>query len=87
MNNSAKIVFSRSLAKPDWKNANVVKEIDQNEILKIKQESGRNMVIYGSGSIVSTLTRTGLIDEYLLFVNPVVLGSGKPMFSGIQNKR
>ena len=44
------------------------------------------MVIYGSGSIVSTLTRWGLIDEYLLFINPVVLGSGKPLFIGMQNK-
>jgi len=52
----------------------------------MKQGPGRDMVIYGSGSIVSTLTRMGLIDEYLLFVNPVVLGSGKPMFIGLQNK-
>jgi len=86
MNNSPKIVFSRSLAKPDWNNTHVVKEINQDEVRKMKQGSGRDMVIYGSGSIVSTLTRWGLIDEYLLFVNPVVLGSGKPMFIGMQNK-
>jgi len=86
MNTTAKIVFSRSLAKADWKNTQVVKEIDKDDILKMKQECGRNMVIYGSGSIVSALTRTGLIDEYLLFVNPVVLGSGKPLFSGMQSK-
>ena len=41
------------------------------------------MVIYGSSSIVSTLTRAGLIDEYQLFINPVVLGNGKPLFRGI----
>ncbi len=86
MNTTAKIVFSRSLAKADWKNTEVVKEIDKDEILKMKQESRRNMVIYGSGSIVSALTRTDLINEYLLFVNPVVLGNGKPLFSGMQNK-
>jgi len=86
MNNSPKIVFSRSLAKPDWNNTHVVREIGKDEILKMKQGPGRDMVIYGSGSIVSTLTRMGLIDEYLLFVNPVVLGSGKPMFIGLQNK-
>jgi len=86
MNNSPKIVFTRSLAKPDWNNTRVVREFGKDEILKMKQGPGRDMVIYGSGSIVSTLTRMGLIDEYLLFVNPVVLGSGKPMFIGLQNK-
>lgn len=89
MNNLPKIVFSRTLAKADWKNTKVVKEINKEEILKMKQSRhgrDKDMVIYGSGSIVSTLSQLGLIDEYRVFVNPVVLGSGKPLFIGVKNK-
>jgi len=86
MNNSPKIVFSRSLDKADWKNTRVVKEIDRDEILKMKQDPGKDIVIYGSGSIVSSLAQRGLIDEYLLFVNPVVLGGGKQLFNGITTR-
>ena len=46
----------------------------------------RRVVIYGSGSIISALAQEGLIDDYLLFVNPVVLGDGKPLFNGIMNR-
>jgi dihydrofolate reductase len=44
------------------------------------------MVIYGSASIVQALTNLGLIDEYQLLVHPIVLGSGKPLFKGIEHK-
>lgn len=74
MNNSAKIVFSKTLERADWKNTKVVKEINPEEILKMKQKPGKNMVIYGSGGLVSSLTQLGLIDDYLIFVNPIVLG-------------
>ena len=52
----------------------------------MKEEAGKNIVIYGSGSIVSQLTKSGLIDEYRIFVNPVVLGSGKPLFQNVEAK-
>ena len=45
------------------------------------------MVIFGSGSIVTTFTQLGLIDEYRILVNPVVLGNGKPLFTGINDKQ
>lgn len=44
------------------------------------------MVIYGSGSIVSTFTQLGLIDEYLIIVNPVILGDGKPLFKDVKDR-
>ena len=50
---------------------------------KLKQESGKDIIIFGSGTIVSPLTQFGLIDEYWLFLNPLILGSGKLEFSGI----
>jgi dihydrofolate reductase len=86
MNNLPKIVFSRTLEKADWKNSRLVKGITAEEILILKQQHGKDMVIYGSGSIVSTLAQLGLIDEYRLFVNPVVLGSGKPLFKDTKDK-
>lgn len=60
--------------------------IDPKEIVKMTQQPGKDMVIYGSGVIVSTLARLGLIDEYRLIVNPVILGSGKPLFKGLTEK-
>jgi len=86
MNNLPKIVFSKTLERANWKNTRVMKEINPAEILKMKQQPGRNMVIYGSGSLVSTLTQSGLIDDYLIFVNPVVLGQGKPLFKDLKDR-
>jgi len=56
-------------------------------ITKLKQEPGRDMLIYGSASIVRTLTNHGLIDEYQLLVHPVVLGGGKPLFQDIKQRQ
>jgi len=86
MNNSPKIVFSRTLAKADWNNTRLVKEIDRDQILKMKQQPGKDMVIFGSGSIVSAFARLGLIDDYRLLVNPVILGRGKPLFKDIADR-
>jgi dihydrofolate reductase len=56
------------------------------EIRTMKKEPGPDMVILGSGSIVSQLAQEGLIDEYQIVVNPVVLGKGRTMFDGIKEK-
>lgn len=86
MNNLPKIVFSKTLEKVTWTNSRLVRENVAEEISEMKQQSGRDMVIYGSGSLVSYLTQLGLIDEYRIFVNPVVLGSGKPLFKDLANR-
>ncbi len=86
MNNTPKIVFSKTLEKAVWNNTGVIKEIKKEEILKMKQQPGKDIIIFGSGSIVSTLTKLGLIDDYLIFVNPVILGSGKPLFKDINDR-
>ncbi len=86
MNNLPKIVFSKTLEKIEWENTKQIKEINKEEILKIKEQPGRNMVIYGSGSLVSVFMNLGLIDEYYIFVNPVVLGRGKPLFKDLKNQ-
>jgi len=86
MNNLPKIVFSKTLQKVEWNNSRLVKENIAKEIMKLKQQPGMDMVIFGSGSIVSNFMQLGLIDEYRIIVNPVVLGNGKPLFKGINDK-
>ena len=87
MNNLPKIVFSKTLQEVKWNNSRLVKENIAEEISKMKQQPGKDMVIFGSGSIVSTFMQHGLIDEYRIIVNPVVLGNGKPLFKGINDKQ
>jgi dihydrofolate reductase len=86
MNSLSKIVFSRTLDKASWKNTRVVKGDLVAEVRKMKKEPGKDIVILGSGSIVSQLTAAGLIDAYQVMVNPVVLGKGRTMFDGIQKR-
>jgi dihydrofolate reductase len=86
MNNLPKIVFSKTLQKVEWKNSRLIKENIKEEILKIKQQPGKDMVILGSASIVQTFTNLGLIDEYRLLLHPVALGSGKPLFKDINDR-
>src|SRR5712692_7181370 len=86
MNTLPKIVFSKTLNKVEWNNSRLVKDNIAEEIQKLKQQPGKDMVIFGSGSIVSTFTQLDLIDEYRIMVNPVVLGSGKPLFKGINDQ-
>jgi dihydrofolate reductase len=86
INNMTKVVFSRTLDRVEWKNARLLKEIIPQEIVKMKQQPGKDMVIYGSGSIVSELMNMGLIDECRIIVNPVILGNGKPLFKGLKDR-
>jgi dihydrofolate reductase len=86
MNTLPKIVFSRTLDKAEWQNTRLVKGALEEEIQKMKKQPGKDMVILGSGSIVSGLAPLGLIDEYRIMVNPVVLGKGKSMFRGIKGR-
>ncbi len=86
MNNLPKVVFSRTLDKASWNNTKLVKGDLAAEIRKMKKEPGEGMAILGSGSIVSQLAPEGLIDEYLVVVNPVVLGKGRTMFAGVKEK-
>lgn len=86
LNAMRKIVFSRTLEKADWHNSSLAKEIVPAEIERMKQEPGKDIVIYGSASLIQELTNLGLIDEYQLMVHPVVLGSGKPFFKDTKDR-
>lgn len=86
MNSREKIIFSKTLDTPDWNNSRLIKENIAEEITKIKHQGGRDMVIFGSSTIVCFFAEQGLIDEYNIIVNPVVLGNGKSMFGYIHKK-
>ena len=85
MNSAEKIVFSTTLKKADWNNTRVsINLID--EVKKLKQTSGKDMTILGSGSILSQLASAGLIDTYQVMINPVAIGAGTPIFKNIKQK-
>ena len=86
MNSLPKVVFSRTLDQASWNNTKLVKGDLAAAVRKMKQEPGKQMATLGSGSIVSQLAQEGLIDEYQLVVNPVVLGKGRTVFDGIKEK-
>jgi dihydrofolate reductase len=86
MNNLTKIVFSRTLEKAEWNNTRLVKDNIEEEIKKMKKQQGKDIALLGSGSIMSRFAQHGLIDEYRIMVNPIVLGSGNPLFKGIENR-
>jgi dihydrofolate reductase len=86
MNKADKIVFSRTLKKAEWSNTRLVKDNILEEIKKMKQQPGKDMTLLGSGSIATQLAEHGLIDEYQIMVDPVVLGEGTPIFKGIKHK-
>lgn len=83
MNQADKIVFSRTLKSADWNNTTLMNGDLVEEVRKLKQEPGGGITILGSGSIVSQLTKAGLIDGYQLVVVPVVLGDGRKLFDGL----
>jgi dihydrofolate reductase len=83
LNAMRKMVFSRTLESVEWNNSTLRKEVIAEEIEQLKREPGRNMLIYGSASLVQALTNHGLIDEYQLLFHPVILGGGKPLFQDL----
>jgi dihydrofolate reductase len=86
MNSLPKVVFSRTLEKASWNNTRLVKTDVVGQIRTMKKATGNEIVIMGSGSLVSQLAPEGLIDEYQMVVVPVVLGTGRTMFDGLKGR-
>ena len=80
MNGLPKFVVSTTLEEVEWNNSSLIKENVDEEVSRLKQQPGQDILIYGSGDLVRTLMQHDLIDEYRLMVHPVVLGSGKRLF-------
>jgi dihydrofolate reductase len=81
LNESTKLVFSRTLEGSDWHNTRVVREGLEDEIRSLKRQPGKGINIQGSASIVQALGRADLVDEYRLYLHPVLLGAGTPLFA------
>src|SRR5436190_21044484 len=85
IDNISKIVFSRTLKNVDWKNTKLKKEVIREEVLELKQQAGKSILV-GSPSLIVALTQLDLIDEYQLGVQPIVLGSGLPLFKNVRDR-
>lgn len=87
INNTKKVVFTKTLEESQWPNTSLAQGDLVEEIEKLKNEKGNDLIVYGGGSFVSSLIKNGLIDELHLFVNPVALGKGMPIFEGLDSKQ
>ena len=88
MNELPKVVFSRTLKKASWgkwDNAGISAD-PVKSVIELKSKAGGDMVIFGSGGLVSALAPQGLIDEYRMIVNPSIIGRGIPMFRGFNDR-
>ncbi len=87
MNALPKVVLSRTLEHATWNNTRIVSERVAETIRELKQQPGKPIVAWAGADLVATLSKHGLIDEYRLIVHPVLLGSGTPMFKGIEERQ
>lgn len=83
MNTSEKIVFSTTLKKAEWNNTRVISNHAVEEIKKLKTTSKKDIVILGSGSIVTLCAEHGLIDTFQIMIDPIAIGNGTPLFNGL----
>jgi dihydrofolate reductase len=80
LNSMTKYVVSRTLQSVDWQNSVLIKGDVAPEIARLKQQPGKNIVVFGSGQLVQALLRHNLIDELQLVIHPLILGNGKRLF-------
>jgi len=86
MNSLPKVVFSRTLQKVEWENTRLVKGNFVEAVSELKKDAGKDIAIFGSSDLAVTLIEHNLIDEFRVMINPIVLGTGKPLFQGIKSK-
>jgi dihydrofolate reductase len=81
----SKIVFSKTLKTVEWKTASVAKGDIEEEVINLKQQPGKNILV-GGATIMMKLMQLGLIDEFWLWVHPIILGHGLPLFKNITDR-
>jgi dihydrofolate reductase len=86
MNSYTKIVFSKTIASTAWNNTKLLKGNLQEEISRLKKKPGKDIMVYGSGQLADALIKSGLVNEYQLWLHPVILGKGKPLFNPDSNQ-
>jgi dihydrofolate reductase len=85
-NKVAKIILSKTMRGANLPNTTIISDNAPNEINKIKQQPGKEIIIFGSPSAAHSLMSENLIDDYWLFVNPILLGKGIPLFNDIKDR-
>ncbi|GCE08234.1 dihydrofolate reductase family protein [Dictyobacter aurantiacus] len=83
VDNVSKIVFSTTLTQADWKNTRVVKDHIPEEIAELKRQPGGDIMIFGSPGLTHSFMQMDLIDDYKLFLNPILIGGGIPLFQDL----
>lgn len=86
MNSLPKIVFSKSLNDVDWDYTRLIKTDVKDEVLKLKNKTGKDIAIFGSNNLAANLINMNLVDEFRIMVNPVALGDGNSVFAGVEDK-
>jgi dihydrofolate reductase len=86
LNALPKFVCSTTLQQVTWNNTTLLKGDLTTEVRKLKQQAGADIVVMGSGSVVAQLAEAGLIDQYQIVLNPLVVGQGRTLFEGVQRK-
>ena len=86
MNNTAKVVFTKTLDKSEWPNTVLAKGNLVDEITQLKKQPGKDIIVYGGANFISALIKEGLIDEYHLFINPTAIGKGMTIFKELDGK-
>jgi len=86
LDDATKLVFTRTLKEVTWRNSRLLHELEPRDIEAMKSEPGNDMMVFGSGSIVSQLTQHGLIDEYQFIVSPILIGSGQQLLGGVSQR-
>ena len=81
-----KIVFSTSLEKVEWNNTRLIRKNMREEVIKLKKLPGKSMMIFGSPRLTHSFMQMGMIDEYRINLNPVLLGNGVPMFANVSDR-
>jgi len=85
MVDTPKVVFSKTIDKSPWNNTVIAKGGLTDEINRLKNRPGGDIIVYGGSGFVTNLIKAGLIDEYHLFINPAAIGRGMTIFSGLEN--
>ncbi|MGH8840678.1 MAG: dihydrofolate reductase family protein [Jiangellaceae bacterium] len=81
LDNSQKYVASRTLHEPlPWQNSTLLKDDVPQAVAELREQPGKDIVVLGSGDLLQSLIRHGLVDEYMLLIHPLVLGSGRRLF-------
>lgn len=86
MYDTHKVVFTKTLEESEWENTVLAKGDIADEVNRLKDQPGKDIIVYGGAGLVSSLIQHNLIDEYQLFINPVIIGNGMPIFKAVTQK-